>query len=350
MRVVKAISICWIIAGILGFFVDLTIPRATAQSNPETVVVPSNPNEYPTTRFWLANGSLPVKNAWEAPAPELINAVILDIDERDIVCISKGKTEPSKLPSAQLQAIDVVWGTEAAAAAHAAFLSEDFSTAINLAKTAIAEGKIPRWQQKILASEITDSLVRLGQISNACRVFISLCKESPAPMLYVSAPLNWTSERGNTQLIQQAQEWIKPERAPIEQLIGASWLLNSGEAQSAQAILEQLSRSRKSPVTQLATAQLWRSVLPNQVAEQYAEWSAIRDRMLMPLQLGPTRTIADRLERTGKKDLGLQEWLRIVSLYPKHRVEFQQARDAAAELLKQLGRPEEAHLLLMNKP
>lgn len=344
MRLQRTIIICWLIMGALGVAGYPTSRSLTAQ-NSESVSVPSNLTEFPTAQFWLSASVGLSRNTWETPASELVSAVILDIDERDIVCVTKEKPTPFKHASSQLHAIDAVWGNETASIAHAAFVRGDFAVAIENSKKAIAEGKIPRWQQKILAAEIADCLASLGQTTSACRVFISLCKESPAPMLYASAPLNWTSQRGNTQLVQQSQEWIQADRAPIEQLIGASWLLNGSEAATALSVMEQLRGSKSTVISQLATTQLWRLELPNQVVERYSQWSEYRDRMLLPLQLGPTIAIADKLERAGRKEEALQEWLRILALFPKHRLEVGQARDSATELLKQLGRVDEAKRL-----
>jgi hypothetical protein len=310
--------------------------------------VPQSSWEFASTRFWLANPTQLPHNAWEIPRPEPVSALIKDIDEQNIVCMVDGSSTPTKLPSARLQAIDVAWGTQSAVAAHAAYMNDDFLKAIELAKKTIAEGNLPRWQQKILAAEITDSLIGLGQTSSGCRVFISLCRESPAPLLYESAPLNWTSQRGSTELDQLAREWMQPERAPIERLLGASWLLRSTESAAAQSWLEQLSRSKTPVISELATAQFWRVELPNRVADRYQEWSTFRDRMLLPLQVGPTITIADKLERAGHAEKALQEWLRIIALHPAHRSEVRNARDSAGALLAKLGRADEARKLLGN--
>jgi len=336
----------WLIAVLFGTLAPSTICPSLSAQSAEGAAVTTSLTQFPVTRFWLSPSvGLPV-DGWESPASELIKAIVVDIDERDIVCVSKeNPTTPFKHPASQLQAIEVIWANETAVLAHSAFARGEFAAAIENSKKAIAEGKIPRWQQKILASEITDSLANLGQTTNACRVFVSLCKESPAALLYASAPLNWTSQRGNTQLVQQAQEWIQADRAPIEQLIGASWLLNGNEVSSARSMMEQLRRSKSTVIAQLATVQLWRLELPNQVAQQYPKWSEYRDRMLLPLQIGPTMTIADKLERAGRKEEALQEWLRIVAIHPKQRREVPLARESAVELLTQLGRIEEANRL-----
>ncbi len=336
---------CKFVVGIAGCIVSLPFLSAIAQDKLQGVPAGIDLSGYQTTRFWVAAARPSLRNVWEEPIPELITAIVLDIDAQEIVYVRKENPTPLRLASSQLQAIDVLWATETAEAAHRAFLSDDFSAAVNTSKLAIADGKLPRWQQRILAAEITDSLVNMGQLTNACRVFVSLSKESPAAMLYASAPLNWTTQRGNTQLIELAQQWIIADQTPVEQLIGASWLLIGNESTAARTMMEQLSRSKTSVVSQLATAQLWRTALPNQVIEQYADWASQRDRMLLPLQIGPTMTIADKLERAGHTEEALQEWLRLVAIYPKHQREVRQARESAVDLLKRLGRIDEAEQL-----
>ncbi len=334
----------WLIRATTCFVLILkTLDRESIAQIPDGISLPKSISESPASRICLTPLEKPSPEAWESPHPELVNAVIVDVDERYIVCVSNDNpTVPNKFEASRLQAVDVNWANDGAASAHSAFDRSEYSTAIESAKQAIAEGKMPRWQQKILAAEITDSLVQLGQTTGACRVFISLCKESPAPMLYASAPLNWTSERANTQMITQSQDWMKSERTPIEQLIGASWLLHGNESTTARSTLEQLQRSKSTVIAQLATVQSWRLELPDQVSERYVHWSEYRDRMLLPLQVGPTVMIADKLERAGFKEKALQEWLRIIVIHPERRKEWRLARDAAVMLLKQLGRDDEA--------
>ena len=305
-------------------------------------------NDSPASRFWFSSTTAPSLYLWETPLPEAVSGTILDINDQEIVYLAKGNPTPVHRPSKRLQAIDFLFSSETAIKAHAAFEQRQFNSAIELAKTAIAEGKIPRWQQRILAAEITDCLMNLGHTANACRVFISLCKESPFPILYASTPLNWTTERADTGLTQQSQAWITLEKEPIAQLLGASWLLTGSDTQSIRAILEKLSRSKDTTVSQLASAQLWRLAPPTQVVEQYHSWLLYRDQMLLPLQVGPTIAIAHKLEKAGKLEESVSQWLRIAALFPTNEKAAKLSSDSAMELLGRLGRNEEAAKLLQS--
>ena len=294
-------------------------------------------------RFWIAHVASNSANTWESASPEIVSAVILDVNELEIIYASEQATSASRLTSARLQAIEVVWGSDAGSQAHSAFARGDFKTAIDLSKAAIANGNLPKWQQRILAAELTECLTSLDQHANACRVFISLCRESPAPLLYASAPLNWTLEPAIPSHVQLAKEWIGLEGEPTSQLIGASWLLIGSESSRlARTTLEKLGRSKSTVIAQLASAQLWRDTPPNQVLDQYSIWAAQRDRMLLPLQIGPTIAIANKLQTVGQSEASLQEWLRVLFLFPSNHRASKRARESVVELLKGLGRNEEA--------
>ncbi|MDZ4851190.1 MAG: hypothetical protein SGI77_18030 [Pirellulaceae bacterium] len=324
------------------------IPTLDAQEAAVDVPTAELSRDYPITKFWIASARSNARSSWESVPPEVISAAVLDINEQEIVYLRAGESTPIRIASIRLQAVEVPWSTDTAVKAHAAFIASDYKSAIDLAKAAIAEGKLPRWQQRILASEIAESLTALGQSLTACRVFISLCRESPSAMLYRSAPLNWTNQRPTPELIQQAQSWISSEQPPIARLLGASWLLLGNDSTSATAVLEELSRSKSAFLAPLATAQLWRSATPNQVIERSNDWIAVRDQMLMPLQLGPTITISHKLEKASRKEDALQEWLRVIGVFPTYLKEVHDARTSAIELLNSLGRVEEAKKLSLN--
>lgn len=62
-----------------------------------------------------------------------------------------------------------------------------------------------------------------------------------------------------------------------------------------------------------AASQGWRLTLPPQTMSNLAGWLEQRDKLIPPLQLGPTEFIADRLMRIGQTDLAVGQWMRIAS-------------------------------------
>jgi hypothetical protein len=286
------------------------------------------------SRIWLAASS-GANDSWERSWVEIRTVGVIDFDDRDLV-VTDGSGTRLKLDSKQLQAIEVAWQSETAQKAHETFTARDYPKTIELVKSAIGENTIPRWQQKILATEMTESLVGLKQFGAAGRVFVSLCKESPPHFLYAFIPLNFTSDRPDGVLIDQANEWLGNASSEVAQLLGASWLIGTSQDAGAKATLEKLLRSKNLAVSQLALAQSWRFADPREVAENFVTWKVQRDRFLPSIQLGPTMTIAHKLERANIKDAAIDEWLRAFPLSQALPVKTVRVKESIEELFEDI--------------
>jgi hypothetical protein len=75
------------------------------------------------------------------------------------------------------------------------------------------------------------------------------------------------------------------------------------------------------------------------------EWFTFRDQLLLPLQIGPTEFLADRLMRVGEPDLAIGQWMRIAATHPARYHRASQALEAAADQLRRLGRDKEMRKL-----
>ncbi len=322
-------------AAILSLFkslIYLTFPVWTAlvPLNSEAQSVPSKS----VSKLWLASPD-PNNETWEKRGVEIRTAEVLDFDEREVLVAEKPGVK-LKLDANRLQAIELHWESEAAQKAHAAFVAQEYSTAIESAKAAIGENAVPRWQQKILATEMTESLVGLKQFGAAGRVFVSLCRESPPPFLYSAIPLNFTNDRPDALLVGQAEEWIENSSSEVAQLLGASWLLGTNRDELAKETLGRLARSKSQTIAQFAVAQMWRTANPKQVSENVFAWQVQRDRLLPPLQLGPTITIAYKLERANLKEAALDEWLRAFSMARNNSRKITKINESIEGLFKEL--------------
>jgi len=113
---------------------------------------------------------------------------------------------------------------------------------------------------------------------------------------------------------------------------------------SAQAkeTLVRLKQSKNLAVAQLASAQSWRYVSPTETMGELSNWLAFRDKMLLPLALGPTEFIADRLARIGQVDLAIGEWAWIAAHHQERFHRAQRALKSAEELLKKQGQTAQA--------
>ncbi len=308
-----------------------------AFSHAEEVVLKS------VSRVWLSASTVG-SDSWESSPVEVRTVSVIDFDDRDLVIVDASGSRV-KLDSKQLQAVEVAWQSETAKSAHEAFVARDYPRSIEMTKSAIGENVIPRWQQKILAAEMTESLVGLKQFGAAGRVFVSLCKESPPYFLYALVPLNFTSERPDAVLLEQANEWLGNSGSEVAQLLGASWLIGTSNEAGAKATLEKLIRSKNLAVSHFALAQRWRWADPKEVVESFATWKIQRDRFLPPIQLGPTMTIAFKLERVNLKDAALDEWLRAFKLSQSSPVKFVRTKESIESLFKEIRPSKESDSL-----
>ncbi len=297
---------------------------------------------YKPTRFWIAGENPSSADSWEQPASQPMAAVILDMDAQYVTVVSEDNPRPRKIPSKSLVAVEVEWPNEDSRKAHQAFLTGDHRTSIRTAQSIIASGTIPRWQQKFLAAEMTESLMALNQTANAARVFLSLAKESPPPLLWASAPVRWLNHPSDPALLTLCRDWLSTNQDPVAQLISGSWLLNESESAAAKSALERLAASNATdPVSQwvrpLAAAQLWRMATPVEVVERHRDWSAERDQLIPSLQFGPTAILADKLERADRKQEALAQWLRVLTWTRRNTRDSIYARHAASEILRSLA-------------
>ncbi|MFN5951203.1 MAG: hypothetical protein ACK43N_22120, partial [Pirellulaceae bacterium] len=117
-----------------------------------------------------------------------------------------------------------------------------------------------------------------------------------------------------------ALSWLDSDE-PSVRLVGASWLLATRDRQRALEVLQALAKDSHPAIRQLAIAQQWRVLSASQfAAEKLPEILSARDRMLFPLQMGPTFLIADRLEEADQAVLALYQWQHLVTLHRQTRL------------------------------
>ncbi len=233
------------------------------------------------------------------------------------------------------------WRTAEASHAHQLYADGKFDELLQAVPAALKSNLVP-WQQRILIGELVQTIEGLGKPRVAGAYFLTLAESKPPPMLYASMPLCWTTREPDQVLREWALKWLEKKDDDAARLLGASWLLFTDEQAAAQQALTQLQASSNAVIAQLAVAQGWRRVPPPQTMADLNRWFEFRDKLLPPLQLGPTEFIADRLQRIGQIELARGEWSRIGSQYGDQPLRAQRALGDAAAQLKRLGRDEEA--------
>jgi tetratricopeptide (TPR) repeat protein len=282
------------------------------------------------SRFWVADGMPLTLDRWMPNPTTPFEGKIIDISDRELLYIPKSGESERRMQGDQVIAVDVAWDTDIAAKSHNLFRERKYVESIQAAEQGVQSG-IQQWQQRLLFAEMADAYRNLGRFAESGLFFLTLIKHSPPTFLYASMPLVWTRTDLDKKALDSAQDWIEQD-TEASKLLGASWLLTGADRSKAESILRSLSQSKKPVIAQLATAQLWRTVPATEgISQKQIQWQTIRNKMLLPIQVGPTEVIADKLDQAGNAQQAVPEWLRIAIV---HRDRYDAASRAIARAAK----------------
>lgn len=276
---------------------------------------------------------------WTRSRPIELRGRVQTFDRATLTLLASDGSQRS-LDSLQVQAVRFQWSNAEVTAALELFAKRNYRESI----TALNEARktnTPRWQQQFVIGHIIQAALAMGNTRTAGILFLDLAASQPPPLLYADMPLCWTVRNVDKPTLDSAKQWLASE-AEDAKLLGASWLLLGPEREMASKVLSQLQSSKNPLVAELAAAQAWRLVAPPETLKQLDAWLAFRDRMLQPLQLGPTEFLAERLQRVGETDLALEQWMRIATLHTDRYDRTRKALSAAAASLTRAGRTTEA--------
>lgn len=280
------------------------------------------------------------RDVWNPPRTLQLLGEIKRFESEQLALID-GDGNERTVPSKYVVRVVPRWRTVEAAQAHQLYVDGKFDELLEAVPAAL-ESNLVQWQQQMLIAELIQAVDGLGKPRAAGAYFLTLAESRPPPMLFASMPLCWTTREPDQALRDGALKWLDKKDDDAARLLGASWLLFTDEQAAAQRALTQLHASSNSVIAQLAVAQGWRRVPPPQTMADLNRWFEFRDKLLPPLQLGPTEFMADRLQRIGQIELAIGEWSRMGSQFTDQPLRTQRALGEAAAQLKRLGRDDEA--------
>lgn len=248
-----------------------------------------------------------------------------------------------RIDSRQIERIEPIWVNEHVKQVVELFHQQKYREFIQgLRELELAV--IPDWQQRLLLDWIVQAVAEINGPLAAAPHFLKLSANAP-DIFFADMPLCWTVQETSPELLRAAEHWIDSEDE-VALMLGASWLFQTAQSEKSSKVLERLQRSKRAVISQLATAQAWRQVAPADTMKRLPQWLAFRDKMLLPLALGPTEFLLDRLSRIGQIDLALGQafWIATTQLDRPDRA--RKALDLSVELLKGQGRTVEAQELI----
>lgn len=287
-------------------------------------------------------------NRWRARSIIEARGVIVSWDVDKLVVIKPEATGPTNFPGDLVVGIEPGWKSPAYAQVHSLFEQRKFRDVLQQGQAVLSLAEIPRWQQRVVVSEMVDSAMALQQYSAAARVFKVLSQDSTPELLLSRIPIPWSDEllRVTPALTQEALGWIESDK-PAMQLLGASWLLAGEHRLAAIDKLKSLSSNVSPMIAAYSKIQLWRLTIPEEIlSDGFLEWVAQRDALPVPLQAGPTMLLAHRLEQANQPKLAIAEWLRVTSMHADRYHLAEQAVRRGANAAKKLGDEELAQKLV----
>ena len=274
----------------------------------------------------------------------------MEWDAQKIVLIRPTAANPTTIPGDLVVRIEPAWANETGAKVHRLYAERQYKSVViqgqEIVTTASKSG-LPPWQLRVILAEMVESCSALGKPNIAGKVFVALANFNPPQLLLATIPLPWGesafSETGLSEIQSQSEVWIAQESEAV-QLLGAAWLLSGVKRPLAIETLDRLAKTSKSSlISAYAGAQLWRTVPPAEVlSDRLPRWLSERDKLLLPLQAGPTMLLAERLQQAGQSHLAIPEWLRIATLHSDRYHLAIKAIPKASATLRDAGRKEEA--------
>lgn len=282
---------------------------------------------------------------WQARSSVEFEGVIVAWETDQLTLVKKNGTGTTTLPGDLLVGITPGWKSPAFERTHQLWLNKDFPAVISSGQKALAEREIPRWQQRLLVTEMIESAVAINQLAVACRIFQAL-GDDPIPELLLSRiPLPWSTELDHVPpaLASEASVWMNHD-TPSLRLLGASWSLTGPNRLEAVEKLKELGKLREQTkpthrlIATYALVQLWRTAPEDTIlSSELDHWIQLRDSLPIPMQAGPTVLLATRLEQANQFELALAEWLRILALHADRPAMAKLAQTRSTTLAKQIA-------------
>ncbi len=318
VNLVPACSLFRRLAFLIGFLVFCYAPAQSQDENPTSELYQQALDKLgPESRIqWAEPGDLSL-NRWEPGRSIELRGVLIEWEADRLVLVRKGDAGPTTFPGDNVVGIEPGWKEESFSEVHRHFLEHRFADVLRQGQAVLKTPSIPRWQQRLIVAEMVQSACALRQSQVAGKLYGYLVQDRGPQLLMSVIPLPWSDEllnsgRGMSEL---ALTWIQNQE-PEMQLLGASWLLGGEQNGMGTDRLKRLSDDNSLLVSNYAKVQLWRTVPPSEIESQHlGKWVALRDRMPLSLQAGPTMLLGHRLDQAGAWELAVAEWLRIASFH-----------------------------------
>jgi tetratricopeptide (TPR) repeat protein len=244
-----------------------------------------------------------------------------------------GTTE--RIPAARVVEIQSTW-TPSHQAGTAARAEGKLDEAIAAFREAKREEKRP-WAQRRIMAELSGTYLEAGQIEGAVGEYLTIASSDPATIHFDVIPIAWRAAPPDAALEARAALWLAAEKLPAARLVGASWLLSTGQRAAATAALEELAKSDDQRIAGLAAIQLWRTKLVTAKPAEIGRWQTQLEKMPAEIQAAGWYVLGDLFSRQDQPEQAALAYLKVPLLFRQQRAMAADALLAAGKQLEKMG-------------
>jgi tetratricopeptide (TPR) repeat protein len=250
---------------------------------------------------------------------------------------ANGRTD--SIPNDTIVRIQTTWSADCLSGRQL-LESRQFAAAIEpLAKAAGAETR--PWAAAMIRADLVRSLSAIGNDFDAFQQFLLILSQDPETRWMEFAPLAWEGGLVDAPMAALAQKCLESKQ-PNLQLLGASWLLGTPQRAAAVEVLKKLKQDIRPEVAHLASAQLWRTELPQTSDKGVEGWARQVDRMPESLRAGPLLLVGLASQRLKQTDRAALSWMEIAILHGDNYRLAAIGLSRSAGLLAEQGKTEAA--------
>jgi tetratricopeptide (TPR) repeat protein len=249
-----------------------------------------------------------------------------------------GTTE--RIPAARVVGIQTTW-TPSHVAGTAARAAGKLDEVIAAYREAKREEKRP-WAVRQIVAELSGTYLEAGQIESAVGEFLTIAANDPATIHFDVIPIAWRAAPPDAALEARAAQWLAAEKLPAARLLGASWLLSTGQRVAATAALEEQARSSDPRIAGLAQVQLWRTKLVTAKPDEISRWLMQLEKMPPDIQAAGWYVLGDLFSRQNQPEQAALAYLKVPLLFREQRAPAADALLAAGKQLEKMGQPGQA--------
>jgi hypothetical protein len=254
----------------------------------------------PPDRVWLAPRATSTSaRSWYPPEVTPLVGRVTRWDDRQFGFVIRGDKTETLFPAERVLWVRAGGISKNEAAAMRQFADRNYAEALRPLIDVLQE-RPPVWRQQWLSMLAAYAAWHSSREAIAMELVRQLDARPLPPLVLAFLPVRWSrSDPAATAVDHHLVSLTDP--SPAVRLVAASWLLPSRHRSRAIAALDVLIRNGKRPqIARLAAALQWQAAAPEEVVQNAGRWEAEIDSLPMVLQVGPTRTLIEKLTAAGQ--------------------------------------------------